>query len=64
MATELGAWGGAEFLRVIQRHKKRMEKYSSEPPAFGVPYDGVTNLRPESKVAMEAFLLKQKAPMM
>jgi arylsulfatase A-like enzyme len=61
VSTEVGAWGGAEFVRVIQRHKQRMAKYPSEPPAFGVPYEGITNLRPESKAAVEAFLFKQSA---
>ena len=61
VSTEVGAWGGAEFVRVVMRHKKRMEKYPSEPPAFGVPYDGIENLRPESKAAVEAFLFKQSA---
>ena len=61
VATEVGAWGGAEFVRVIQRHKQRLAKYPSEPPARGVPYDGITNLRPESKAAVDAFLFKQKA---
>ena len=62
VATEVGAWGGAEFVRVIQRHKQRMAKYPSEPPAYGVPYVGISNLRPESKAAVEAFLFKQSAP--
>ena len=62
VATEVDAWGGAEFVRVIQRHKQRMAKYPSEPPAYGVPYDGITNLRPESKAAVEAFLIKKGTP--
>jgi len=61
VSTEIGAWGGWEFVRVIQRHKQRMAKYPSEPHARGVPYDGITNLRPESKAAVEAFLFKQAA---
>jgi arylsulfatase len=61
VATEVGAWGGAEFVRVIQRHKQRIAKYPSEPPAFGVPYVGIANLRPESQAAVDAFLLKQAA---
>ena len=61
VSTEVGAWGGAEFVRVVMRHKKRMEKYPDEPPAFGVPYEGISNLRPESKAAVEAFLFKQAA---
>jgi arylsulfatase A-like enzyme len=63
VATEVGAWGGWEFMRVVQRHKQRLAKYPSEPPAYGVPYDGISNLRPESKAAVEAFLIKQKIPM-
>jgi len=61
VSTEVGAWGGAEFVRVIQRHLKRKEMYPDEPPAFGVPYDGVENLRPESKAAVEVFLYKKKS---
>lgn len=63
VATEVGAWGGAEFVRVIMRHKQRMAKYPSEGPATGVPYEGIENLRPESKAAVEAFLTKQATPM-
>jgi arylsulfatase len=59
VSTEVGAWGGAEFVRVIQRHMQRKGKYPDEGPATGVPYDGVENLRPESKAAVEAFLFKQ-----
>ncbi len=64
VATEVGAWGGAEFVRVIQRHMQRKSKYPSEPPAFGRPYEGITNLRPETEAAVEAFLIKQQSPMM
>jgi len=64
VSTEVGAWGGAEFVRVIQRHMKRKEMYPDEPPAYGMPYEGITNLRPETKAAVDAFLLKQNAPKM
>ncbi len=64
VATEIGAWGGAEFVRIIQRHKMRMQKYPSEPAARGIPYEGITNLRPETKAAVEAFLFKQQTPNM
>jgi arylsulfatase len=62
VSTEIGAWGGAEFVRVMQRHMQRKAKYPDEGPATGVPYDGVENLRPESKAAVEAFLFKQGVP--
>lgn len=64
VSTEVGAWGGAEFARVIQRHMKRKEMYPDEPPAYGMPYEGITNLRPETKVAVDAFLLKQASTTM
>ena len=62
VSTEVGAWGGQEFVRVIKRHKLRKEKYPDEPAARGRPYDGIENLRPESVAAVEAFLMKQAAP--
>jgi arylsulfatase A-like enzyme len=62
VSTEVGAWGGQEFVRVIQRHMMRKQKYPDEGPALGRPYDGVENLRPESVAAVEAFLFKQGSP--
>jgi len=62
VSTEIGAWGGMEFGRIVQRHKMRKKEFPDEKPAFGRPYDGIENLRPESKAAVEAFLLKQKSP--
>ena len=64
VSTEIGAWAGAEFVRIIQRHKQRMQNYPDEGPAFGRPYEGIENLRPETEAAVEAFLIKQNAPMM
>jgi arylsulfatase len=46
------------------RHKQRMAKYPSEPPAYGVPYEGIDNLRPETEAAVEAFLVKKRTPTM
>ena len=63
VSTEIGAWGGAEFVRIIKRHMMRKAKYPDEGPATGRPYEGITNLRPETKAAVEAFLVKQAAPM-
>ena len=63
VSTEVGAWGGQEFVRIIQRHMMRKQKYPDEGPAFGRPYEGIENLRPESEAAVEAFLMKQGAAM-
>ena len=62
VSTEIGAWGGQEFVRIIARHMQRKEKYPDEGPARGVPYEGIENLRPETKAAVEAFLFKPSSP--
>jgi arylsulfatase len=62
LSTEIGAWGGAKFVRMIQRHMARKVKYPDEGPATGMPYEGIENLRPESKAAVEEFLFMQKTP--
>ena len=62
VSTEIGAWGGAEFVRIIGRHMQRKAKYPDEGPATGRPYDGIVNLRPETEAAVEAFLFKQGTP--
>jgi len=62
VSTEVGAWGGMEFARIIQRHMQRKKMYPDEGPATARPYEGIENLRSETKAAVEAFLIKQSAP--
>ena len=62
VSTEIGAWGGQEFVRIIQRHMMKKQKYPDEGSARGRPYDGIVNLRPETKAAVEAFLFKESTP--
>jgi arylsulfatase len=62
VSTEIGAWGGAKFVRMVQRHTKRKAMYPDEGPATGMPYDGIENLRPESKKAVQEFLFMMKSP--
>ena len=61
VSTEIGAWGGNEMVRVIQRHKQRKAKYPDTKAGVGRPYEGIENLRPETKAAVEAFLMKRSA---
>ncbi|MGI9535524.1 MAG: sulfatase-like hydrolase/transferase, partial [Desulfocapsaceae bacterium] len=60
VSTEVGAWGGAKFVRMLNRHINRKVQYPDEPPATGIPYEGIENLRPESKAAVEEFLYMMK----
>jgi arylsulfatase A-like enzyme len=62
VSTEIGAWGGAKFVRMIGRHVARKQKYPDEGPALGKPYEGIENLRPESKKAVEEFLFMMSTP--
>jgi arylsulfatase len=64
VSTEIGAWGGAKFVRMVQRHLLRKQKYPSEGPATGMPYQGIENLRPESKAAVQEFLFMMNTPKM
>ena len=42
--------------------RKRKAKYPDEGPATGMPYDGIENLRPESKQAVQEFLFMMQTP--
>ena len=61
VSTEVGAWGGQEFVRILQRHMARKQKYPDTPPAMGMPYEGIENLRPESVEAVKAWQTKRAA---
>ncbi|MEQ9692616.1 sulfatase-like hydrolase/transferase [Shimia sp. SDUM112013] len=62
VSTEVGAWGGQEFVRILARHKARKQKFPDTPPAFGLPYDGIENIRPETAAAVDAFLVRKASP--
>ncbi|RBW58799.1 sulfatase-like hydrolase/transferase [Ruegeria sp. A3M17] len=62
VSTEVGAWGGQEFVRILGRHMARKEKFPDVPPAYGAPYEGIENTRPETQLAVDAFLIKRAAP--
>lgn len=61
VSTEVGAWGGQEFVRILGRHMARKELFPDTGPATGMPYEGIENLRPETQQAVEAFMVKRSA---
>lgn len=61
VSTEVGAWGGQEFVRILGRHMARKEKYPDTKPAYGMPYEGIENLRPETIAAVKAWQAKRAA---
>ena len=51
MAQMLWAWGPFDMMK--KRHDQMNAKYPFTPTRKGVPFEGITNLRPESKVYQE-----------
>jgi arylsulfatase len=56
-SIQYGPWAGGQFAGMIKRHMAFKQKYPDRPPTYGIPYTGIENLRPESKKAVEIFML-------
>ena len=44
---------------MIQRHVAMKQRYPDRPPTFGVPYEGIEDLRPETQRMLEIFMLSK-----
>ena len=62
LSTEIGAWSSAKMVAMIQRHMMRKQKYPDQPPGTGMPYEGITNLRPETIRVRDEFLFMRQTP--
>jgi arylsulfatase len=49
-------WSGASFQDMIKRHQLTIAKYPHATLGKGLPYEGIENLRPESKETVETFM--------
>jgi arylsulfatase len=56
-SIQYGPWAGGQFAGMVKRHMAFKMKYPDRPPTYGIPYTGIENLRPESKKAVEIFML-------
>ncbi len=52
----LPLWSGASFQDMIKRHMIMIAKYPHAKLGKGTPYEGIENLRPESKETVETFM--------
>jgi len=52
-------WSGGQFAGMVQRHMALQKKYPNRPPTHGLPYEGIENLRPETILLVDTFLLSQ-----
>jgi len=55
-SIKYGTWAGGPFASMIKRHKALRKKYPDRRPVQGVPYEGIENLRPETRELVDAFL--------
>ena len=53
---EAALWSGASFQDMVKRHMMSIHKYPHAKGGKGVPYEGITNLRPESKETVKTFM--------
>jgi hypothetical protein len=56
-SIKYGPWAGGQFAGMVKRHLAFKQKYPDRPATHGKPYEGIENLRPESKKAVEIFML-------
>ncbi|MEP4079694.1 sulfatase-like hydrolase/transferase [Haloferula sp.] len=49
-------WSGASFQDMIKRHMMTIAQYPHSKLGKGKPYEGIDNLRPESKETVELFM--------
>jgi arylsulfatase len=56
-SIKYGPWAGGQFAGMAKRHMALKQKYPDRPATHGKPYEGIENLRPESKKLVEIFLL-------
>ncbi|MCP4301279.1 MAG: sulfatase-like hydrolase/transferase, partial [Gammaproteobacteria bacterium] len=52
----LPLWSGASFQDMIKRHMMTIAKYPHAKLGKGKPYEGIANLRPESKETVKTFM--------
>lgn len=53
--VEASLWSGASFQDMVKRHMRGISKYPHAKGGKGKPYEGISNLRPESKETVRAF---------
>ena len=55
-SIKYGTWAGGQFASMVKRHMATRKKYADRKPVHGVPYEGIENLRPETKEMVKAFM--------
>lgn len=61
-SIQYGPWAGGQFANMAKRHMMRKMKYPDNKPTYGIPYEGIQNLRPETKKLLQYFKAAMMAP--
>ncbi len=56
-SIKYGPWAGGQFSGMIKRHMALQKKYPNRAAVHAMPYEGIENLRPETKKLRDIFLL-------
>ena len=56
-SIKYGPWAGGQFANMVKRHMAVKKKYPDRPPTVGIPYEGIENLRPETRELIRIFSL-------
>jgi arylsulfatase A-like enzyme len=55
-SIKYGPWAGGQFAGMVKRHMAYKMKYPDKPPTMAVPYQGIEDLRPETRQLVKIFL--------
>ncbi len=56
-SIKYGPWAGGQFAGMVKRHMAWKQKYPDRKPTYGIPYEGIEDLRPETKKLVEIFMV-------
>ncbi len=56
-SIKYGPWAGGQFANMVKRHLAYRKKYPDRPPTHGMPYEGIENLRPETREMLRVFAI-------
>jgi arylsulfatase len=56
-----GMWSVAYFPDMLERHMALKKKFPDRKETHGTPYEGIANLRPETKALLEYYYTARKA---
>ena len=55
-SIKYGPWASGQFVNMIKRHMMMKQKYPDRKPTYGVVYEGIEELRPETKEMVKVFM--------